>query len=180
MALSNKQRSAIAGMVLSASVLVGIAVKEAYRGDAYIPVPGDVPTLGFGATDGVKLGQKTTPERALVRLLGEANKYSDGVKSCVTAPLYPHEFDAYVSLAYNIGIAGFCGSSIPGKLSDGQYAAACQTILGYDKFRDRSEPKIKNPRTGKMEYPLVPLRGLTIRRQEEYRQCVGGIDKAIA
>ena len=53
-------------LVLSAAVLVGIAVDEGFVGKAYTPVKGDVPTIGFGTTSGVKQGDTITPERALV------------------------------------------------------------------------------------------------------------------
>ena len=56
-------------LALSASALVGIAVHEGYRGEAYEPVKGDVPTIGFGTTEGVEMGDRTTPERALILLL---------------------------------------------------------------------------------------------------------------
>ncbi|MEO7558713.1 MAG: glycoside hydrolase family 24, partial [Nitrosospira sp.] len=123
-------RSAIAVMVLAASTLVGIAVHEDYKNEAYIPAPGDVPTIGFGTTAGVRMGDKTTPTRSLVRLLEEVEGvYAAGVKKCVTAPLYQHEYEAYVSLAYNIGVAGFCRKALPGKppnlidlINAGEYA----------------------------------------------------------
>ena len=51
-------RIAIAALSLSASALVGIAGWEQYRGEAYLPTPQDVPTLGWGSTDGVKLGAR--------------------------------------------------------------------------------------------------------------------------
>ena len=71
-------RSAIAVMVLAASTLVGIAVHEDYKEEAYIPVPGDVPTIGFGTTTGVRMGDKTTPTRSLVRLLDEVEGVIEG------------------------------------------------------------------------------------------------------
>ena len=40
-------------LALSASALVGIAVHEGYRGEVYEPVKGDVPTIGFGTTEGM-------------------------------------------------------------------------------------------------------------------------------
>jgi lysozyme len=87
-------------MVLAASTLVGIALHEDYKDEAYIPAPGDVPTIGFGTTTGVRMGDRTTPTRSLVRLLDEVEGvYAAGVKRCVTAPLYQHEDEAYVSLA---------------------------------------------------------------------------------
>lgn len=166
-------RTLIAG--LSASALIGLALHEGYSDKPIIPVPGDVWTLGFGATEGVKPGDKTTPVRALVRLGADVGKYEARLRDCLgPVPMFQHEWDAYVSLAYNVGAFAVCDSSIKPKLQAGQYDAACRTILDFDKFRDRSKPKVLNPRTGKMEHPLVPLRGLTIRRQAEHRQCTGG------
>ena len=61
--LFNQGRSAVALLVLAASTLVGIAVHEGYKDEAYIPVRGDVPTIGFGTTAGVKMGRKSPPAR---------------------------------------------------------------------------------------------------------------------
>lgn len=148
-------RSQLTALVLSASVLVGIATHEAYRGDAYIPVPGDVPTIGYGATAGVKLGQKTTPDRALIRLLADADEHARGVKSCIAVPLYQHEFDAYVSLVFNIGVGAFCGSTLVRLLNLGDYAGACKQILRWNRAGGRVLP------------------GLTRRRLAEYQTCMG-------
>lgn len=168
----NNARTIIAG--LSASALIGLALHEGYSDRPIIPVPGDTWTLGFGATEGVKPTDKTTPVRALVRLGEDVGKYEASLRDCLgPVPMFQHEWDAYVSLAYNVGVFAVCNSSIKPKLQSGQYEAACRTILDFDKFRDRSKPKVLNKRTGKMEHPLVPLRGLTIRRQAEYRQCIG-------
>ena len=67
--LSPRARTAVAGLALSAATLVGLALSEGYTDKAVIPVPGDRPTKGFGATfnpDGsaVRLGDTTTPPRA--------------------------------------------------------------------------------------------------------------------
>jgi lysozyme len=148
-------RTAVAGLVLSASTLVGIALHESYRSDAYLPTPNDVPTIGFGTTDGVKPGDKITPDRALVRLLADASKVDAAVKRCAPVPMFSHEFNAYVSLTYNIGEGAFCRSTIARKLNSGEYEGACKAILMWDK------------QAGKV------LPGLTKRRQEEYRLCIG-------
>lgn len=148
-------RAAVAALVLSASALVGIALHEGYRGDAYIPVKGDVPTIGFGQTSGVKPGDKTTPTRALARLLADANSHSEGIKPCIRVPLHQHEFDAYSSLAFNIGTSAFCNSTLVKKLNQGDYGGACRQILRWDKFKGQSLP------------------GLTRRRQAEYQTCMG-------
>jgi lysozyme len=151
----NRQRSAIAGIVLSASALVAIVTHEGYSDTAIIPVPGDVPTIGFGTTEGVKPGDRITPPKALARALTDVQKFEGAVKRCVTVPLHQYEYDAYISLSYNIGPTAFCNSTLVKRLNAGDYPGACQSILMWDRFKGK------------------PLRGLTIRRQVEYRQCMG-------
>jgi lysozyme len=148
-------RIQVAALGLSAAALVGIAVHEGYRGEAYEPVKGDVPTIGFGTTEGVEMGDRITPERALVRLLKDANKFEKAVKRCAPVPMYQYEFDAYVSLTYNIGEGAFCKSTLVKRLNAQDYKGACQEILKWDKFKGKSLP------------------GLTKRRQEEYQKCLG-------
>jgi lysozyme len=148
-------RLQVAALALSASALVGIAVHEGYREEAYIPVPGDVPTIGFGTTGGVKMGEKTSPERALIRLLNDSNKFQNAVKRCAPVPMHQHEFDVYVSLTYNIGEGAFCKSTLAKRLNEGDYEGACREILRWNKFRGRELP------------------GLTKRRTEEYHKCLG-------
>ena len=148
-------RIRIVGLSLSAAALVGIALHEGYRDTAYIPVPGDVPTIGFGTTEGVKPGDKITPPQALVRALADVQKYEGAIKDCVGAPLYQHEYDAYTSLAYNIGPTAFCNSTLVRLLNQERYEEACRQILRWDKFKGQALP------------------GLTKRRQDEYRLCMG-------
>ena len=150
-------RPAATSLYLSAAVLVGIALEEGFTSKAVIPVPGDVPTIGFGTTEGVKRGDIITPERALVRLLQDADKFSEGVKRCANVPLYQYEFDAYVSLSYNIGTGAFCNSTLVKKLKTYDYEGACKEILKWDKFKGE------------------PLKGLTHRRQREYKLCIGNV-----
>lgn len=150
------QRLAIGSLVLSAGTLVGIALHEGYRPDAYTPVAGDVATIGFGTTGGVKPGDKITVERALVRLLADASKFEQAVKRCAPVPMHQYEFSAYVSLTYNIGEGAFCKSTLARKLNALDYEGACREILRWDKFQGK------------------PLRGLTVRRQAEFKQCTGG------
>lgn len=151
----DRKRSVIAGIVLSASALVAIVTSEGYTDTAVIPVHGDVPTIGFGTTEGVKPGDRITPPKALARALTDVQKFEGALKRCVTVPLHQYEYDAYVSLAYNIGPGAFCGSTLVKRLNAGDYIGACQAILMWDKFKGK------------------PLRGLTTRRQSEYKTCVG-------
>lgn len=154
----NRTRSTVAALALSASALVGILLHEDYTDQAVIPVPGDVPTVGFGTTEGVKIGDRTTPPKALVRALKDVGKYEGALKSCVKVPLAQNEYDAYISLSYNIGSYAFCNSTLVKKLNQEDYAGACEEILRWDKFKGK------------------PLKGLTNRRKDEYRQCIGEME----
>jgi lysozyme len=153
---------------LSAAALVSIAAHEGYRGEAYIPVKGDRPTLGFGDAQGVKPGQKTDPVRALIRLGDQAATFQQQMRTCIgDVPLHQHEWDAYVSLTFNIGIGkegvadGFCyakrggNSTIVRRLKAGDYKGACDGILAWNNFRGRELP------------------GLTKRRKDEQAKCLG-------
>lgn len=146
-------RKDIAAISLSASALVAIALHEGYKENAYVPLAGDVPTIGFGTTTGVKLGDKTSPEKALQAALRDIQKFEGALKQCVKVPLTQGEYDGYISLSYNIGASSFCRSTLVKKLNQQDYQGACQEILRWDKFKGQRLP------------------GLTKRRQEEYLKC---------
>ena len=149
-----KSRIAAYSIAISAACLVGIATHEGYRSEAYKDTVG-IPTLGFGETAGVKMGDKTTPERALVQLLESTEKHADAIRQCIKVPLYQHEFDAYISLAYNIGTGAFCRSTLVKKLNAKDYAGACEEIRRWNKAGGKVLP------------------GLVTRREAEYRMCMG-------
>lgn len=155
-----KIRKTIATIFISVVGIGGIATHEGFRDKAYIPVPGDVPTIGYGNTtylDGskVKLGDKITRKEAAQLLTNKLSIFEKQLKSCVKVPLTQHEYDAYVSLTYNIGGQSFCNSTLVKKLNNHDYEGACNEILRWDKFKGS------------------PLPGLTKRRQEEHKQCLG-------
>lgn len=149
------KRTSIASLCISAACQAGIAGYEGYRGEAYLPTKNDRPTIGFGETKGVRMGDKTTPERALVQLLKSTEAHAGSIRPCINVPLYQHEWDAYVSLAYNIGTTSFCKSTLVKKLNAEDYAGACKEILRWDKQAGKTLP------------------GLRMRRQGEYAMCIG-------
>lgn len=149
------ERKALAGLALSASALVSILLHEGYSDKAYTPVKGDRLTIGFGTTGGVKMGDTIKPPQAVARALVDVQKFEGALKQCVKVPLHQYEYDAYVSLSYNIGSAAFCSSTLVKKLNAGDFDGACEQVLRWDKFKGK------------------PLAGLTKRRQAEYQQCKG-------
>lgn len=134
----SKVRIGIAVLSLSAAAFVGILTREGYTDGVVIPTKGDVPTIGFGTTGGVKMGDRTTPVKAAQRALKDVGTFEGAIKRCVHVPLAQAEYDAYTDLSYNIGSTAFCSSTIVKKLNTGDYAEACAAILrfkyaaGYD------------------------------------------------
>lgn len=164
----NSPRAGIASLVLSAAALIGIAVHEGYKDAAYVPTKGDVPTIGFGTTtrpDGtpVRMGDTTHPVEALQRKARDLVRFEGAVKQCVTAPLYQHEYDAYVDMAYNIGTTAFCGSTMVKRLNAGDYQGACDAILMWKRVaqQDCSVPGNRI------------CWGLWQRRLATHKRCVG-------
>jgi lysozyme len=157
-------RRTVAGLSLSAAALVGILLHEGYTDRAVIPVKGDVPTIGFGATNGVKLGDTTTPPKALARALTAVQQFEGALKQCVTVPLAQHEYDALVSFSYNVGGHAFCQSTLVKKLNSGDYAGACSELLRWRFFQGKDCALPANARL---------CGGLATRREAEYRQCIG-------
>ena len=148
-------RLPLVALRLSAAALVGIAGWEGYKSVAYIPVPGDVPTIGFGTTKGVKMGDSIDPVTALQKKIRDVEVFEGAVKQCVKVPLAQHEYDSFIALSYNIGSGAFCKSTLVRKLNAQDYEGACREILRWDRFQKK------------------PLAGLTNRRQAEYKQCMG-------
>lgn len=151
----SRTRTVIAALVLSAAGFVGIVQWEGYSSTTYVPVPGDVPTIGFGTTAGVKPGDTITPQAALGRALADVSRFEGALRECVKVPLTQGEYDAFVSLAYNIGPGAFCGSTLVRLLNAGDYAGACAQISRWNKQGGRV------------------LAGLTKRREAERAKCEG-------
>ena len=126
------QRTKVTLLVLSAAGLVGILVNEGFRQPAYTDTVG-VPTIGFGTTEGVKMGDRITVEKALIRALTDVSKFEGALKKCVKVPLSQNEYDAYIDFSYNIGSTAFCNSTLVKKLNREDYAGACAEISRWIK-----------------------------------------------
>ncbi len=127
----SRQRTAVAALAISAAAFVGFLTREGYTETVVIPTKGDVPTIGFGTTGGVKPGDRTNPVQAVQRALADTHRFEGALKQCVRVPLHQAEYDVYVDLSYNIGSGAFCSSSIVRRLNEGDYRGACDAILLY-------------------------------------------------
>ena len=160
-------RKAVAGLSMSAAALVALVVQEGFTPTAVIPVKGDVPTLGYGSTthiDGapVRMGDATTPVKALQRTLAYTQKQDAQIKQCVKVPLHQVEYDVMADFGYQYGIGALCKSSIVAKVNAGDYAGSC---AGYLKYRYVAGYDCSTP--GNKRCPGVWMRQLT-----RYQTCM--------
>ena len=121
---------------------------EQCRLEAYLPTPDDVPTIGWGSTEGVRMGDVWTQEQADEAFWRDVARFEECVNKAVTVTLTQNAFDACVSLAFNIGCKAFADSTLVRMLNAREDGAADQ-FLRWDK------------QDGKR------LRGLTRRREAE-------------
>lgn len=156
------KRVLITGLGASAIAVAMIVGFEGYRDRAYDDGVG-VATVGFGSTrhkDGtpIRPGDTVTPERAVVMLAQDADRIARELAACIgDVPLYRHEWDAFVSWAYNVGSRAACHSTLVKKLRETppDYAGACRELLRWTRAGGRE------------------LAGLVKRREKEYRMCMG-------
>lgn len=117
---------------LSAAGLIAIAGFEGFSEEVYIPVPGDLPTVGFGHADPrLTVGGRISKQQALDFLSQDVQEAERAVQKCVHVPLTQFEFDAYVSFAYNVGERQFCSSTLVRKLNTGDYSGACEGLKAW-------------------------------------------------
>jgi lysozyme len=106
---------------------------EGFSDRAYIPVPGDVPTIGYGFTQGVQMGQRMTRAQADARLITELVSYEQTVWLACSTPPNQNQFDAMVCLCWNIGKAGFEKSSVLKAHNRGDFQSAARAFGLWNK-----------------------------------------------
>lgn len=130
---------------------------EGFRGVAYIPVPGDRPTIGYGFTNGVQMGDTMTRAEADARLLRELWPYENAVTTGCTNQPNQNEFDAMVLLCFNIGIAAFLKSTVLRAHNTGNHQAAARAFGLWDKSSGRVYPGLTKRRAEESALYLTPI-----------------------
>jgi len=126
---------------------------EGLRLVAYLDSVG-VWTIGYGDTgkDVVK-GLTITKEQAENRLSKRLVEFEGYVNKAMKVKLTQNQFDALVSLVYNIGPTNFNDSTLLRKLNAGDYVGAADQFLVWNK--------------GRVDGKLVVINGLVNRRKAE-------------
>lgn len=95
---------------------------------------GGIPTVGWGHTGPeVRLGDMWSLERCQLAFDTDTGHAVRWVNDYVSVPITQNQFDALVSLAYNIGGGAFANSTVRRELQAGNVQAAADAILMWDK-----------------------------------------------
>lgn len=124
----------------------GIALIKQFEGcrlAAYQDIVG-VWTIGYGSTKGVYEGMRITRQEAEDMLAQRlADEFEPGVMEAIDdAPTTQNQFDAMVSLAWNIGVGAFGRSSVAKYHVAGNYEAAANLFLAWDKAGGKANPAL--------------------------------------
>lgn len=124
-------------MKMSAKGRAALTQREGLRLKAYRDSVG-VWTIGVGHTSMagpplVQPGMTITREQADNILTRDLNLFEGAVNDSVRVPLSQGQFDALVSLAFNIGTMGFRKSTVVRRLNAGNYRGAADAFLMWNK-----------------------------------------------
>lgn len=86
--------------------------------------PAGVPTIGYGHTAGVAMGQTITQQQADDYLRRDVRQFERAVARLATVPLTQGQFDALVSFAFNLGEGALARSTLLRLLNEGKYTEA--------------------------------------------------------
>jgi len=129
-------------------------VLTAYRDSVGILTIGVGHTSAAGAPQ-VAVGLKISAAESDAILSRDLAKFEAAVSNAVKVPLNQNEFDALVSLSFNIGGGAFSGSTLVRKLNAGDRAGAANQFLVWNKAGGKT------------------LKGLSTRREAERKQFLG-------
>jgi lysozyme len=145
-------------MKVSENCLELIKKWEGLRLNAYID-PVGVPTIGYGTIrypngTKVRLGDTISEAEAEAFLQSEVDEIAESVSRLISSiTINQNQFDAIISLCYNIGEGGFQGSTVLRELRAGNFSRASAAFSLWNK--------------GEVNGVLVVIPGLVNRRNDE-------------
>lgn len=151
-------RRIAAGGAVAALAVAFVGAWEGLRLEAYRDLVG-VPTICYGETRGVELGDTATREECDAMLLAGLIEFEGMLLRCIREPeVIPDEaWVAFVSWAYNVGGGAACGSTLVRLANAGDLVGACQQLPRWRYAGGRE------------------VRGLLNRRNAERRMCLEAV-----
>ncbi len=115
----------------------------------------DIPTIGYGCTVGVRMGDVWTEEKAREELKKELAKHEAYVTQYVTVPINQNELDSLVSFSYNCGPANL--KKLVSRLNKGDRTGTAKAFLLYVKAQGQTLPGLVSRRTRESALFLKPV-----------------------
>lgn len=128
---------------------------EGFRAKAYQDAVG-VWTIGYGFTKGVRPGDTMSRAQAEARLREELIAYEHGVLRAVHGQATQSQFDALVSFAFNVGVAGMSKSTVIKRHNEGNYQAAARAFGLWNKAGGRVLNGLTRRRAAESALYLTP------------------------
>jgi len=113
----------------------GLSLIKKFEGcelEAYEDAVG-VPTIAYGRTKNVNMGDTCTQEQAEEWLQEEMNEYEGYINDQVNVVLEQNQFDALVSWVYNLGPSNLSSSTMLKVLNEGKYNEVPAQIRRWNK-----------------------------------------------
>ena len=136
-----------------------IAEREGFIPEAKIPTKGDVPTIGYGRTEGVKLGDKIDKETGKVYLKEDIMKRLPEVERAIPGlSNYPMEIQAPLVSEW------FRGSLVQSPktrklINAGKFEEASKEFLNNDEYKNAKKRGRRGIR-GRMEETALAIRNM--------------------
>jgi GH24 family phage-related lysozyme (muramidase) len=119
-------------VILSQSIVTFIQGYEKCRLQSCMPTPNDKPTIGWGTTGSdIVMGMTWTQAQCDARFASDLDNFAQGVTSRLTGDTTQNQFDALLSLAYNIGLGNFGPSTVLRMHNAGDFAAVPAHFLDW-------------------------------------------------
>jgi len=151
------KKAALVSSSVIAIALPFTAHEEGLRTAAYLDGVG-VPTICYGETEGVKLGDKKTKQECDAMFYAKLGVFAFAIDAEIQPTMTPNFHAAITSWAYNVGLGAAQKSTLIKKANAGDFVGACNEL-----------PKWKYA-GGKPT--------LAARRERERQLCMKGIENA--
>lgn len=123
-----------------------IAKWEGLETTAYRDIVG-VPTVCYGETRGVKMGDTYTKEQCMDMLKVAVGDYYRKIEPCMTNKDIPVGVQASIlELAYNVGTSAACKSTMMKLANQGKYKEACRELDKWVKAGGQTVRGLQNRR----------------------------------
>jgi lysozyme len=157
----SKLRNSLGGITVAGALAVGVIGQ--YEGTRYVPYYDSVHVLTVcqGETKDVRKDHVYTKAECDAMFGGRLDEFATHVEACAHGDMPKKTEVAFVSLAYNIGWAGFCKSSVVRHWNSGDHGGACNAMMNFNRAGGRELP------------------GLTRRRNSERTLCLQGLKEGM-